>query len=192
MSIKIAPIIILAVLIGIVGLLGWQYFDNPPTVDNIEDLEKTNDQKPLVQEEKPADLDELTADWKDYNNKDFGFGLKYPDVLAYKYDSVFEPDDSSKKKIFSMPLGEEPFQVWVTVNATNALPTTTEDNLLEQKKIDVDGAETIRKTFRQKGILISAAGFEKDGKIFSVWAEINGQEEERLKIFKNLLFTFHF
>lgn len=189
---KIILPIIFVVFFGVAGLLGWQYFGNPPAVDRGRDSGETNNQNPLTKEEKPADLAETTSEWRDYNNEQFGFGLKYPEVLPYKYDSVFEPDDASKKKILSLPLGEEPFQVWVVVNATNVLPTTTEDNLLEQKAINMDGIETIRKTFRQKGLLISVAGFEKDGKVFSVWAEINGQEEDRLKIFKNLLFTFHF
>lgn len=185
-------VLIPALVFGIGGIFVWQYLQNSESVEPVTNQEENGNPIVPEKEEKPSDFNEQIAGWKDYENKLFGFGLKLPAILAYEYDSVFEPTDTSKKKVLTLPLGKEPFQVWLTINAPGSLPTTTENNLLGKSLINIEGAEQTIKNFRQRGLLISSLSFIKDDQLFSIWAEINGQEEERLRIFKNLLFTLHF
>lgn len=172
-------LIIIFIILLAAGFTAWRYFEN---------------KERSVVEPPPADLPAealATEGWQTYKNETFKFELKYPEQLPYKYDSVFEPFDENIKKVLTLPLGEKPFQVFVVVNGLGALPTTTEENLIENKQVVIDGLEVDKKVFKRGNKeTISGLSFRKDGTLYSIWAEIIGEPAEKLKIFDQLLATF--
>lgn len=173
-------IIILIILLAAV-FVAWRYFERPAELPS-----------ETIQEEPPEASSVIdTANWQTYKNDVFKFELKYPEELSYKYDSVFEPFDENVKKVLTVPLGEKPFQVFVVVNGLGALPTTTEENLIESKTMAVSGLAVNREVFKRGNKeTISGLSFRKDGVLYSIWAEIIGEPAEKLKIFDQLLSTF--
>ena len=136
-----------------------------------------------------------TADWETYRNEKFKIEFKYPDFLPIRYTSVWEPTAPSEKikSILTLPLMNDSLNVWITTNARGVLPTTTEAEIIEERVINIGGVNTNNKVFKgSEGKTISTVSFERNSVLYSIWAEILGEEENNLNIFNQLLSTFKF
>lgn len=185
MSQKLSSLLILLSVVAVVGaILIWQNLSSGVFI--LEELKLP--QKTIEK------LDEATlATWQTYQKEGFGFELKYPPSLAYKYDSVWTPDSSMIKKTLNVFFEGESFDLTLVLNAPSAQATTSKAELIRQKSVNIDGSAARNKIFREpNGDIISFVGFEKNANFYSVWASIIKDQDNGLKTFNQILSTFRF
>ncbi|MDO8424601.1 MAG: hypothetical protein Q7S70_01520 [bacterium] len=139
-------------------------------------------------------LDEETlASWKTYQKEGFPFEFKYPQSLAFKYDSVWEPESPLVRKTLNSIFEGVSFNLTVVVNAPVAQATTSKAELIREKAIRVNGVLAPNKIFREpNGDIISFISFEKNSNLYYVWASIVKDQNANLKTFDQIISTFRF
>jgi len=180
--------LILLILIG-GGVWLWRYLElkiEPET-------EKEILSQSVIEATTTVNIDE-SLNWKVYQNEKIRLEFLYPEMLPFKYESVFIPSGEGKE-VLTLLWGEAPFRLWMVTNGWNAAPKTEEidDKILEKEKITVGGVEVEKKVFQDDNQKTFATiTFVNKEIVYAIWVEIQGEAKDKLRIFDQILSTVHF
>jgi len=132
--------LLVLILFLVIGFLGYQNFKLQKLLTTVT----TN----AISSPSPSPTPDLTADWKTYENKDYDFSFRYPDVgysicLETNFFSIFEEKDlNCDGIIYEIPLVG--FRNYYTVDFSKETPISSRIFSIDNVQINIDKYQFIR------------------------------------------------
>lgn len=163
---------------------------------------KSQPQNPVAQTPQPTITaqptltPDETGNWKIYTNAQLGYSVKIPN-----YYTVSKPNSSETIGVTFSDSNKNSFRIQTyTGEYLNSYYKSAHAWWVEkyQKNITnvtidgVPGKKFIYEPITERRVVFEMVLVEKDGKAYEFWAEINDNNEEDMKVFRNALSTFKF